>query len=106
MRSAWAREAAQSHLQSHSFYPYRYKAPKGAGARFWMLSRLWPPLDIPALNRPAHPVAVAMGEHLRSDSAGCSTQIDSAPVALRRRKRGDMQIVFRCGPLLVRDCPG
>jgi hypothetical protein len=37
-----------------------------------------------------------MGEHLRGDSAGCSTQIDSAPVALR-----DMQIVFRRGPLLL-----
>src|SRR5262249_22926425 len=29
------------------------KRPKRAGARFWMLSRLWPPLEQPALLIPA-----------------------------------------------------
>jgi hypothetical protein len=68
-------------------YVYRYKSLKTA---FTVISLVQAhasgcccgcgrSLDIPALSGQFAAVAVTMGEHLRSDSAGCSTQIaDSA----------------------------
>jgi hypothetical protein len=76
-------------------YAYRYKTPKdylyghiaSAGARLWVLLRLWPLTGHPGSERTSFAaVAVTMGEHLRSNSAGRLTQIaEYARMGVTRR---------------------
>jgi hypothetical protein len=65
--------AAQSHLQSHSFYAYRYKTYQGCRRTLLSAIAVVAPIGRTALSDQLAARAVTIGERLSSDDARCST---------------------------------